>query len=71
MTGLSPVRQAAQVFVHGAGYDLRAVDIKVKESPACGARKTDRPAYDVWVRPHGARRGRQVGTVFFDAQVAA
>lgn len=71
MNGPSLVRQSAQAFVRGAGYSLSAVDIKVKESPACGARKTDRPAYDVWVRPHGARRGRQVGTVFFDIQVAA
>jgi hypothetical protein len=71
MSGISLVRHFAQAFVRAAGFDLAAVDIKVKESPACRRRQTDRPAYDVWVRPHGASRGRQVGTVIFDVPGAA
>ena len=43
--------------------------IKIKESPACRRDQTRMPAFDVWVKPEGAARGRHLFTVVYPESV--
>jgi len=58
---MSALRETAQALAADAGFATAA--IKVKEAPACSRRQTEWPAFDVFVKPEGAQRGRHLFTI--------